>query len=345
MKDSTSVRPCAEFPCDNPKLHSVGVWATGESESLDGADASDEWGVSDRWVHAVKQRWAKAVIDAPEAQLPVLDAGALEVFAQSVPSDVGALEVFAQSVDLDTGALELSDDSAAPASGVLEILADSAAALEAADVDPFIEELLGFVVDSPADMPPLDFDGPADFSPEESGDFAVMPAVAEQVSSTTSAWHEPSAVTGERLAGVQPLAPLAIELTPTPMGVTMWSELTNKLSRYLLEAGHTRAAALVTPMLNGELVELSRLDARALECLMSDGVAEVRGGRPVSSTRFRESARAFREEFSEGGLNADDALFWLSQLLVALGGGSADDVVLENALRELGVAELLECAA
>jgi len=76
---------------------------------------------------------------------------------------------------------------------------------------------------------------------------------------------------------------------------------------------------------------------------MSDGVAEMRGGRPVSSARFRESARVFREEFSEGGLNADDALFWLSQLRVALGGGSADDVVLENALRELGIAELLEC--
>lgn len=305
MKDSTSVRPCAEFPCDNPKLHSVGVWASGSDPGPEhDVDSSGEWGVSDHWVHAVRLRWAKARIDAPEAQLPVLDAGALDVSTTSGTT------------------------------------------FEEIEADPFIEELLGFVVEPPTEMPPLDFDGQlVDFAPEESGDFAVMPDVAEQSTTAPGEWPEAGAVTGERLVGVQPLVPLAIELTPTPMGVSSWSELTGKLSRYLLDTGHTRAAALVTPMLNGELVELSRLDPRALECLLSDGVAEVRGGRPVTSARFRESARAFRETFSEGGLNADDALFWLSQLLVALGGGSADDVMLENALRELGVAELLECAA
>lgn len=305
MKDADSVRPCAEFPCDNPRLHSVGVWASGAETGPDhDVDPSGEWGVSDHWVHAVRQRWAKARLDAPEAQMPVLDASALDV------SNV------------------------------------SGTSFEEVEADPFIEELLGFVVDPPCEMPPLDFDGQlVDFAPEESGDFAVMPAVAEQPTAISGEWPETGAVTGERLAGIQPLVPLAIELTPTPMGVSAWSELTGKLSRHLLDTGHTRAAALVTPMLNGELVDLSRLDARALECLSSDGVAEVRGGRPVTSARFRESARAFRETFSEGGLNADDALFWLSQLLVALGGGSADDVILENALRELGVAELLECAA
>ena len=50
------------------------------------------------------------------------------------------------------------------------------------------------------------------------------------------------------------------------------------------------------------------------------------------------------EEFATGGLNTSEALFWLSQLLVAITGGG-DEEAFEAELRGLGVAQLLEWAA
>lgn len=144
---------------------------------------------------------------------------------------------------------------------------------------------------------------------------------------------------------VQPLAPLHFELTPLPAQVSEWSELVALLTDYLLTLGHTRASALIGPLLNGELVDLSRLERPVIDQLQRDGVASLRGSRVVSSASFRSSAHVFREELANGGLDANEALFWLTDLVGALMGGEDEHEVLEARLRELGIARLLERAA
>jgi hypothetical protein len=214
--------------------------------------------------------------------------------------------------------------------------------------DPFIDELLSLLppegnASSSLGVTPLRasdqelVEAPSD----ESDRVRPLPAVA------ASNVPEPPALSQFFVMprGVQPLAPLQLELTPTPAALSPWSELTGAISRHLMNGGHTRAAALVGPLLCGELVDFGRVEAGAADRLVCDGIAEVRGGRTVTTAMFRHSAKAFREEFGTGGLNTNEALFWLSQLLVALCGGNADEETLEAELRDLGVAKLLEWAA
>ncbi len=204
-----------------------------------------------------------------------------------------------------------------------------------AESDPFIDELRGLIsrdVSDAGEFPEL----------EGSGEVRSVPRVAESK-------HEPA--TPVRLEevpvkhGAQPLLPLQLELTPTPAVVSGWVELTNVVSRYLLNAGHTRAAALLPPLLNGELVDLSRLPAAAIERLVTDSVAETRSDRTVTTATFRDSAKGFREAFCEGGLDAEEALFWLGQVVAAVSGRQSDEAAIEAKLRELGVVTLLERAA
>jgi hypothetical protein len=219
------------------------------------------------------------------------------------------------------------------------------AALDA-EADPFIEELLNFV---PTEVNTASQRGVAiqrSHENEDRGDDSDAVRVIPDV--TANEASAPVFVMGELFVmprGVQPLAPLQLELTPTPAALSPWSELTGVLSRHLMNGGHTRASALVGPLLCGELVDFSRVEPAALERLSADGVVETRAGRALTTATFRHSAKAFREEFSMGGLNAGEALFWLSQLLVALSGGTRDEDTLEAELRDFGVAKLLEWAA
>jgi hypothetical protein len=143
----------------------------------------------------------------------------------------------------------------------------------------------------------------------------------------------------------QPLAPLHFELTPLPPQVAEWTQLTTILADYLLSRGHTRASALIGPLLNAELVDLSRLDDSVLEHLQRDGVACLRGTRVVSSPSFRSSAHVLRDELANGGLDSNEAMFWLTDLVGALMGGRDEHSALETSLRELGIAQLLDRAA
>lgn len=419
MKTPSSIRPCAEFPCDNPRLYSnygragevtgappeVEVQAPTQPE-LGRANEFD-WLATDHWVQELKRRWSAAKIDAPNVHFPVLDAMALESTTSIARTSVVAMRE--DALVLEEGALltesgvmlgellvlpsetvfdgdehvftasalglelaETTDEAGEPwldlesvghvesgevplvhESGVEAISVELAFDDDApssvdgldAETDPFIEELLGLVPNevnverarAPKAMPlPLleDFDG--------FGEARDLPAVA-----SSDVCESRAAVTELCLVprGVQPLVPLQLELTPTPAATSPWTELTNALSRHLMNSGHTRSSALLAPLMCGELVDLSRIDAVAIERLIRDGVAETRGGRVVTTATFRHSAKAFREEFSAGGLNAEDALFWLSQLLVGLCGGAADEETLESELRDLGVAKLLEWAA
>lgn len=308
MKDRLATRPCAEFPCDNPRLLASEPAARDTGVELPPLAVVDEvgefeWANTDYWVKEVKRRWAWAALDAAENAEPERDAPEV---------NIPVLE-----------ALTLDDE---------EVTSQ-----RAKDVDPFIAELMGLLPGGSSEelLESL-------FSElEESGETRALPGVQHVDKAPASAGvfdFVPN-------SGVQPLLPLQLELTPTPGVVGAWSELTETLSRYLLNQGHTRAAALLTPMLNGELVELSRLEPAALERLVADSVAELRSGRAMTTRAFRDSAKAFREEFSAGGLNAGEALFWLGQLVVALCGGAVDDELLESHLREAGVAQLLEKAA
>jgi hypothetical protein len=143
----------------------------------------------------------------------------------------------------------------------------------------------------------------------------------------------------------QPLVPLHFELTPLPPQASEWSELIAVLTEHLLRLGHTRASALIGPLLNAELVDLSRLEPSVLEQLQRDGVACPRGTRMVSSPTFRSSAHVFREELGNGGLEPNEALFWLAQLIGALLGNNDEHDTLESSLRELGITRLFERAA
>lgn len=428
MKTSSVSRPCAEFPSDNPRLHaSVGHGGdrlergpasehgdVGNSGVPPQVGAHDEprlsefdWAVTDYWVKEVRRRWRVAKADAPEVNLPVLDAMGLElcVGAQQAPSQgVGEDALMLEESALAESGVMLGEllvmpsetlfDDAGPASLTdalgLELAECGAAGAERSPLfdvfahaesgevpivdeggvegvstglalategdsssidelsDPFIDELLRLVPceghglalreivsrsECPGEL--------AEASNEDAGEARTVPAVAE------SAVAEPPAPSPLLVMsrGVQPLPPLQFELTPTPAALGPWSELTGALSRHLLSGGHTRAAALVAPLLCGELVDFSRVEPAAIERLIKDGIVEVRGGRPVTSPTFRHAAKTFREEFGTGGLNAADALFWLSQVLVGLCGGSADEEKFEGELRDLGVAKLLEWAA
>lgn len=304
MNQRLPIRPCAEFPCDNPSL-SVRCAPSAEAPSdentsgLDGGDGFD-WGAIDHWVAETKRRWAQH--DAPDVCFPVLSDAALEC----------------------TGSAAVQVEPKA------EVVAT---------VDPFIDELMSFItLESPAAVSVPEFD--------ESGEIRTVPRAVEvqprhQVSDTLA---QPTDLIMVQQPA-QPLLPLHLELTPTPAIAGPWTQLTHVLGRYLLQSGYTRAAALLPALLNGELVDVSRLPADAIERLTSDSVVETRAGRAVTTRTFREAAKAFREAFGDGGLHTDDALFWLSQLLTALSGGAVDEATLDEQLRELGVHTLLEYAA
>lgn len=267
-----------------------------------------DWDATERRAKELSSSWRKPP-EPPETFPPTLQAGALDEFTGGPPS--------VQDIDATGSCVD--------------------------ELDPFIAELQGLITDGGYDgsydsaAPETDFDAVL----EESGEQRTLPRV--QVAPRAPEPPLPDLV--PLASGVQPLAPLFLELTPTPAHVTPWTELTGTLSRHLLSEGHTRAAALIAPLLNGELVDLSRLPPASLELLVVSSVAEKRGGLVVCTSAFRDSARAFREEFYGGGLNAADALFWLSQLLCALTGGLCEEEAFEATLRDLGVAKLLERAA
>lgn len=314
---------------------------------------------------------------APEVSLEDAEALELEEPALLTESGVvlGELLVMPSETlfDADEGvfgddalALEVSDALPAGtprvARTVLSGEAD-AALLESAD-DPFIRELLTLIPrrgsesdhcsDELGDVAPREHASdsePLGASAEELRPAREVPGVvlaATEVapeSAPRPSAPEPSPPFEELASEAQLLVPLQLELTPTPARLSPWSEFTCALSRHLMNGGHTRAAALIGPLLCGELVDFSRLDAPVLERLLADGVAEQRGGRLVTTDTFRHAAKAFREEFVAGGLDVGEALFWLSQVLAALGGGARDEATLEAELRALGIAKLLERAA
>lgn len=300
MNQRLSIRPCAEFPCDNPSL-SARCAPGADAHSNENGSAAEvldafDWGAIDHWVAETKRRWAQH--DAPDTCFPVLSDAALEC----------------------TGSVAVDVEPKQPA---------------AESLDPFIDELMGFITLEPAaDVPFAEW--------EESGEMRTVPRAVEVQPRPILA--EPNELTLVRQP-TQPLLPLHLELTPTPAVAGHWTQLTNVLGRYLMQAGHTRAAALLPAILNGELVDVSRLPADAIERLTSDSVVESRAGRAVTTHTFRDAAKAFREAFSDGGLNADDALFWLGQLLTALSGGAIDEATLDEQLRQWGVQALLEFAA
>lgn len=365
MNDQSPIRPCVEFPCDNPRLHaSLGLASTADvAHSAEVADPFD-WNATAHWVKETQRRWAAH--DAPDHCLPVLDAAALEQTnvppvavelptelpterpepAPSVKPSLATTEPLLtphDGLDVDL-ADELEADLAAALTGEERVASgavhpapefDVEAWLEAPESDPFIDELMGLVGRDAADV------GGVFPELEESGEVRAMPRVAEIAGSDESPAPDLTSVKQP----AQPLVPLFLELTPTPAIVGPWVSLTGVLSRYLLNAGHTRAAALLPPMLNGELVDLTRLPEAAISRLVIDAVAETRAGRVVTTSTFRDAARAFREAFSERSLNPSDALFWLGQLMVALCGGDVDDLALEAELEALGVMQLLENAA
>jgi hypothetical protein len=406
MNDQSPMRPCVEFPCDNPRLH-ASVARESTPDVAGPTELSDpfDWGATAHWVKETQRRWA--AYDAPEQCLPVLDSRALEptnapppvverpVLEHPVPEPAFteptvelAIELASESPEplsskqsLETreplltphaaldvelaegfeaapaevfgadlfGVDEFGPEVFGPDESSGEVLSVSGAEyqspafdveewLSAPESDPFIDELMGFVG--------RDIDDVGGVFPEleESGEVRAMPRVAEVAEVAVPADPPAPDLTSVKQPA-QPLVPLFLELTPTPAVVGPWVSLTGVLSRYLLNAGHTRAAALLPPMLNGELVDLTRLPEAAIHRLVIDAVAETRAGRVVTTNTFRDAARAFREAFSERSLNPSDALFWLGQLMVALCGGHVDDAALEAELEALGVMQLLENAA
>lgn len=369
MKASPATRPCVEFPCDNPELHANQGRATettgappavanGSPEHRQPVNEFD-WEGTEYWVKELKRRWSLAKADAPEVNFPVLDAWGLEA---AIGLDVAGTawgdaesEPLGEALVLTESGVMLGELLVMPSETLFDeehhALTASALGLELTErhiehtgddelartdaADPFIEELLSLMPEQVNAEPELEFE-PVD----QSGEVRSVPDVQASKVAPAPAPTELSVVP----RGVQPLVPLHLELTPTPAAISPWGELTAALSRHLLNGGHTRAAALIGPLLGGELVDFSRVEATAVERLVADGVAEVRGGRPLSTATFRQSARAFREEFATGGLNTSEALFWLSQLLVAITGGG-DEEAFEAELRGLGVAQLLEWAA
>jgi hypothetical protein len=313
------IRPCAEFPNDNTELHAGSRWLSEHPSSPLTALLPDVPGVvfDAAPLPAASHLTADMHVarDAPDATIAVLEQHALD--ATNVPHVVLSPELTSPELMSDECA---SVDSTSQDNTYSELESE----LDLADLyDPFLAELAPFVEQM------------------ERAPFAAAYVDETPTQKLKPINQEPALIPVNQ--AVQPLMPLHFELTPLPPETLQWSQLTTVLSDHLLTLGHTRAAALMTPLLNAELVDLSRLEAKVIDRLLRDGIACARGNRVVSSPTFRSSAHVFREELANGGLDANEALFWLAQLVGSLTGDEHD--ALEETLRKLGIADLLEHAA
>lgn len=311
-------RPCAEFPNDNPSLHDGVVWVCTASRARPRAVVLAPT-VGRRQGPGLAARGAVPAAPVPEpaseivpVPAPLSDEGAAAPPADA-PSATDQLTAPTQQLLASEMELPVAGEGAA---AVEARLGEAAGTVEADD--PFVEELEA-LIEGWEQTPPL--------------------PVAQ-----------PSAANAQRPAGVeaavvQPLEPLVLELTPLPPASSAWQELSERLSSWLLQTGATRAAALLSSLLEGNPTSLQRLARPARECLLAQGMAELRDGDVVPSKPLLRRARRFQMDFLSGRLDEPAAVDWLGRLLGGLLAQQLDERAVRDALGQCGALQLLTRAA
>lgn len=361
MSATHPIRPCAEFPNDNAELHAGSRWHANAPLGAVTAVLPEVPCVVFDALPLANAPHAPAEASAPETDAPestidvlgphCLDTASSEPEAEPLLRDPTnpPLEPIAEPHALDATALTPEREAEDPALDAPTPSSKHEAEAEALHLDITNPPLERAAELTPLDATTLTLELEPLVSATEEDPFLLelLPFVGqtENVASNPFGEETPTQKLRPWTRAAQPLVPLQFELTPLPAQVSEWTQLTVILSEYLMKRGHTRASALITPLLNAELVDLSRLEEAVVAQLQNDGVACVRGTRVVSSPSFRSNAHVFREELANGGLDADEAMFWLVQLMSALMGNDDELETLEQTLRDAGVSRLLERAA
>lgn len=339
-------RPCAEFPNDNPGLHDGAVWVCAWSRARPRAvvrasgvarrQGLGEYPPCSSPLHAVE---AAAV--GPEALTELAPVVSEERSGSSQASPVLRMHAWSPQPPLVVEAGAVASSEADPFVDELEAL------IEDWDQTPTPggEQLSGRAPGDPSTaMPgqalPMVHAGRAVEPPstEDPFELELLNEILDPVGSGLSKAAPPAPV-------VQPLEPLALELTPLPPSSSAWFDFTSRLSAWLLQGGATRAAALLSSLLEGNQVSLQRLSRPARERLLAQGMAQVSEADVVPTAELLDRARRFQHDFLCRSVDESAAVDWLSRLLSGLLAAELDEKDVREALRQCGALGLLTRAA
>jgi hypothetical protein len=128
-----------------------------------------------------------------------------------------------------------------------------------------------------------------------------------------------------------------LDLSPLPPKLRDWSAYVTQISRYLLDHGATKSAALVSPLLSGERVNLRSLSEKVCAALCNSGVAETGAQDLYPTDSFRREATVFCEIILNRGVDSRGAHDWLTGVVCALVGGGTPLDEVRTDLERLGV--------
>jgi hypothetical protein len=218
-----------------------------------------------RWVTAQQQ--AHAV--EPQPVVACEAAGSELVASQAAPDETAGFEVAVVEID---ALVEAWAELDAPLGEALpNVLA----------ADPFVAELWGQLDDAahPSD---------AELWTDRAHD-ALSPAPVSEMrlfrppSDVAEPWNR--------------LAPLELDLSPLPPKLRDWSAYVTQISRYLLDHGATKSAALVSPLLAGERVNLRSLNEKVRRELCARGIARRERTTFIPPNRFGARPLHFAKSF------------------------------------------------
>lgn len=148
-----------------------------------------------------------------------------------------------------------------------------------------------------------------------------------------------------RCAQPDPISPLQLEDLSGLANDGGWQQIIASLSSYLLQQGHTRAAALLPRLLEGQAVNVSRLPATVAQCLVAAEIASETAHGFVIDEQFRIRARRMHRACVERRLDAPTIGDWLTPIVRALTATADSDERVFEGMRAAGVTEVIERVA
>jgi hypothetical protein len=194
----------------------------------------------------------------------------------------------------------------------------------------FIEQLKA-LTGPPPDAPDVDDDGP------------LRPLYVDNLLDEPKV--EPEEPVEPPRASPEPVAPLELEGLSTLRADGGWQEVVSAVARFLLQRGHTRAAALLPSLLEGRAINVSRLPARVVECLVAAEIAHDTGAGVIVDDHFRIRARRMHRACIDGRLDPPTLGDWLTPIVRALiATPNSEEGVFEE-LRQAGIAAVIDRVA
>ncbi len=148
-----------------------------------------------------------------------------------------------------------------------------------------------------------------------------------------------------RCAQPDPISPLQLEDLSGLANDGGWQQIVTSLSSYLLQQGHTRAAALLPRLLEGQAVNVSRLPATVAQCLVAAEIASETADGFAIDEQFRIRARRMHRACVERRLDAPTIGDWLTPIVRALTATADSDERVFESMRAAGVTEVIERVA